>query len=688
MRYNGEYKESVRSSISLAIDKLAMCKIDASNISNIPSDFERTGDINNVKTGISNIKLDDISSEIEGVIKSYEGTEKTTGENLMDILNLGKKWGEMLNDLNRNTATTQKVANIQLKKEQDRIDKDTKEVQERTQASLKNGCVAFYIGTRKMVENAEDFIISRKAQLQAEYIRQMYGASNESKEKYGEYAEEEAQRIEKEAMVKVEKNKTQEYADKLYDEHPELQEIDDKAYAPFKRTGTGYKVIEGTPVVATSAVIMAVAPEAAPVIIPAIVGVNSAGEATEEYLHDKKSNSKEGITQSYKDGEISKEQYDNYEYIWNLTDEEVERLAKNNNLTKEEVEVINKIRNMNEEWTTTENLANANAYGNAVGALDALMAAGGMELYQYNPFGNDLLNRATRVAIDTASAASETPARALIRSIIDEDKDLITAFEDMGGIQAIVTSAIIGFGGSLLGEVIDAKKFKKTEIDGDSNNTKTSGGKIEISKEKTDEYLREKGILWMKKGKNQLENVKIFETDEAFNNYYMNRWGADLEEAKTTAACACGGEVFLRPGSTIENIIHEGNHVIGMVKIGDKKALLDFGINDVKEMRGINEAFTESIALRMAEVEGAGYSGYSYNVGILNEYIDLLNEHGYADIDLYTYFGSDKTLFGEALNEISGDKYFYYNLVNNMDYADGWSYRTTKESKKMDVKMS
>ena len=99
MRYNGEYKESVRSSISLAIDKLAMCKIDASNISNIPSDFERTGDINNVKTGISNIKLDDISSEIEGVIKSYEGTEKTTGENLMDILNLGKKWGEMLNDL-------------------------------------------------------------------------------------------------------------------------------------------------------------------------------------------------------------------------------------------------------------------------------------------------------------------------------------------------------------------------------------------------------------------------------------------------------------------------------------------------------------------------------------------------------------------------------------------------------------
>ena len=127
--------------------------------------LKEDGDVNNVKTGISNIKLDDISSEIEGVIKSYEGTEKTTGENLMDILNLGKKWGEMLNDLNRNTATTQKVANIQLKKEQDRIDKDTKEVQERTQASLKNGCVAFYIGTRKMVENAEDFIISRKAQL-------------------------------------------------------------------------------------------------------------------------------------------------------------------------------------------------------------------------------------------------------------------------------------------------------------------------------------------------------------------------------------------------------------------------------------------------------------------------------------------------------------------------------------------
>ena len=430
--------------------------------------LKEAGDITNVKTGISNIKLDDISSEIEAVIKSYEGNETTKGESFLDILNIGKKWGEMLNDLNRKTATSQRVAAIQLKKEQDRIDQETKEVQERTQASVANGFVALYGGGRKLVENIQDFVISRNEQLEEKKLMQIYGSNKKSWEMYGEDVEEEIEQMRKETMLYVERNQTQEYMNKIYAENPALQEIDEKAYSPFKRTGAGYKAIEGSAIVAGSAVIMVVAPEAAPVVVPILVGVNSAGAATEEYLHDKKSNSKEGTTQSYENGEISKEQYDNYVYIWNLTDEEVERLAKINNLTDEEVKAINTIRNMDEEWTTEENLANANYYGNAIGALDALLAAGGMELNKFNPFGNDILNRGLRVAIDTVSAGAEAPTKALIRSFIDEDKDFKTAFEDMGGMEAVITNAIIGFGGSVLGELIDASKAKKTEVDNDS----------------------------------------------------------------------------------------------------------------------------------------------------------------------------------------------------------------------------
>lgn len=49
MRYDGKYKESVRSSISSAISKLAKCIVDASNIPSIPSDFERSRRYNQCK---------------------------------------------------------------------------------------------------------------------------------------------------------------------------------------------------------------------------------------------------------------------------------------------------------------------------------------------------------------------------------------------------------------------------------------------------------------------------------------------------------------------------------------------------------------------------------------------------------------------------------------------------------------
>ena len=75
MRYDGTYAKSVSDSIVLSKMNLLKCKADTAEIPSIPSDFERSQDINNVITGINNIKLDDINSEIESLIESFEGKE-------------------------------------------------------------------------------------------------------------------------------------------------------------------------------------------------------------------------------------------------------------------------------------------------------------------------------------------------------------------------------------------------------------------------------------------------------------------------------------------------------------------------------------------------------------------------------------------------------------------------------------
>lgn len=54
MRYDEKYKESVCSNISLAINKLAKCITDTTNIPSIPSDFERSLRYKQYKNG--NIK--------------------------------------------------------------------------------------------------------------------------------------------------------------------------------------------------------------------------------------------------------------------------------------------------------------------------------------------------------------------------------------------------------------------------------------------------------------------------------------------------------------------------------------------------------------------------------------------------------------------------------------------------------
>jgi len=58
-----------------------------------------------------------------------------------------------------------------------------------------------------------------------------------------------------------------------------------------------------------------------------------------------------------------------------------------------------------------------------------------------------------RVGVDTGLNASDTPFKASVRSLIDQDTDFDTEFEKLGGWNAVGTSAALGFAGSVLGEL-------------------------------------------------------------------------------------------------------------------------------------------------------------------------------------------------------------------------------------------
>ena len=310
MRYDGDYAESVRSSISSAITNLEICITDSTNITSIPDEFERKGDINNVISGISDIKLDDINSAIESFIEEQEGTEKKAVEeanSLLDDLNIGKKWTGMLNDLNKETASAQKVGGVALKKAQDDAKKRSEESKKKFVPDMINMVMALRTGAHKMGESISDAFKLRTTELQIQHNNDIYQFYGPSWDMYGEEVTKENEKMRKKAMTDVEKDKAGEASDKLYKKYKILKWADEHASDSLKRTGALYNVIKASPPMIASATVMAVAPEAAPVAIPAFIGVTSAGGAEEEYLHIKKANSKEGIIQMHEKGEISDE---------------------------------------------------------------------------------------------------------------------------------------------------------------------------------------------------------------------------------------------------------------------------------------------------------------------------------------------------------------------------------------------
>ena len=799
-KYNGAYKGEVIASLKQAMSGLKSCK---SVSIDIPSDFEAAGTLRNALNTLKQIDIKGAVSEIKSASADFERAESAVEASILDFSNL---FGSYIGANTSSKANNYSLKNTQksgtmyeldhlTNKQKEKINQGVKEASKengafRTIASIVNGLVSIFKGGYKMGENIGDFIALRTERLQENHLRTIYTSNAEYEKAYREQYEKNIEKMRKKTMSYVAKDHTEATFNKLYEENDTLKEIDEKAYSPFKTTGVAYKIGEqvAPAIVATGA--MVVAPEAAPTIVPIIIGMNSGGRASEEYLHDKKMNSREGIEQAYKDGEITKEEYDSYKYIWNLSADEF-RIAMNDMENQEDRDRLFQTYFMSDKWTKEENRDEAITYGNAVGAWDAAQYALGMNLFKFNSTNSALLNSSMRVGVDTGLNASDTPFKASFSSLIDQDTDFDTEFEKLGGWNAVGISAALGFAGSVLGELgqhinaentinqicerqglsanqlnlrlkdalkadiisgkislqdanaedfllnysldngsiktqdlfIDKQLDKILEIQNINGNDVDQGildslrydirnriinledvkkdksflvnyaekndidgllpadVKIDVAKNRINNFLKEHGILWMKRGKEATDNIRVFKTKKDFEDFLIKERGYTLEEAASTEGVNIGrGKMIALPNdSSINTIVHEGNHSIGNVKIDNENIVeTEYSYYDVvnnkskifQPQRGIDEAFTESIALRMNLKTGSEGSKYSYNVSCLNQMIDLLNENGYEDIDLYSYFGADKTLFAKAVNEIMDDDNFYKQIARDMNIAD------------------
>jgi len=800
-KYNGAYKGEVIASLKQAMSGLKSCK---SVSIDIPSDFEAAGTLRNALDTLKGIDIKGAVSEIKSASADFERAESAVEASILDFSNL---FGSYIGANTSSKANNYSLKNTQksgtmyeldhlTNKQKEKINQGVKEASKengafRTIASIVNGLVSIFKGGYKMGENIGDFIALRTERLQENHLRTIYTSNAEYEKAYREQYEKNIEKMRKKTMSYVAKDHTEATFNKLYEENDTLKEIDEKAYSPFKTTGVAYKIGEqvAPAIVATGA--MVVAPEAAPTIVPIIIEMNSGGRASEEYLHDKKMNSREGIEQAYKDGEITKEEYDSYKYIWNLSADEF-RIAMNDMENQEDRDRLFQTYFMSDKWTKEENRDEAITYGNAVGAWDAAQYALGMNLFKFNSTNSALLNSSMRVGGDTGLNASDTPFKASVRSLIDQDTDFDTEFEKLGGWNAVGISAALGFAGSVLGELgtnlkagkeanqiykvqgvdadeldwylkdslnadiisgkislqdanaedfllnysidngsiktqnylIDKQINKIAEIQNwnednieqglrdwlrheirkknisleDVKNDKSflvnyaeknnidyllpADVKINVAKNRINNFLKEHGILWMKRGKEAIDNIRVFKTKKDFEDFLINEIGYTLEETDSMVGVNIerGKTIVLSNDSYISDIIHEGDHSIGNVRIDNENiAETAYNYYDVvknkeevfEPQRGINEAFTESITLRMDLKTGLGSSIYSDNVSCLNQMIDLLNENGYEDIDLYSYFGKDKTLFAKTVNKIMDDDNFYKQIARDMNIADG-----------------
>ena len=239
-------------------------------------------------------------------------------------------------------------------------------------------------------------------------------------------------------------------------------------YSIFKSLGgilgaaTGPSVITGAPVITTAGI-------SAKFIPTLSTGLTSGARGTSEYWQGKKSNSMQGIKDSYLLSEITEEQYKNIIGIRNISDEEWKKIEKS--MTKKGIDKnspeyqqyleMKKIREIPKNWKNKETLFGGLKYGGATAAWEMAQFTIGGNLSDFveSPFA--------RIAINTGLNSADPVVRASFMSQIDKTS-FLKEFEKQGGIGAVLTSGAVGLLGSTIGEWAEYKarksSIKRTEF--------------------------------------------------------------------------------------------------------------------------------------------------------------------------------------------------------------------------------
>lgn len=429
-------------------------------------------------------------------------------------------------------------------------------------------------------------------------------------------------------------------------------------------------------------------------------GVVGAGKAAEEYWGNKVSNSWKGIENEYKKGNISKEQYNNLKDIReNITEEDINELLKNGQITEEEAQTYRNIINMPEDGITNEDIAKGLAYAVGTGVWEGAQWYIGGSLLGMG--GKSLSSSAIKVAIDANFNALDTPYRTILEAATT-DKTLKEAWEDQGGWESVITNTAIGIAGAAGGEILDKMGDFKLKVSlvsdiGSDKEIKDIAGRIlnnqyskgyinldDLSIDKVRNYVNMyKGVAkeevqyqkYFKDNELRFKNfmgtditnedismsfdkTTVFQTKDEFVEFLENV-GYTHEEAIRLNGVnnRITGETFLYADKIDSGTItHEVNHSLGSVS------------NNMNEYIAINEAFTQSIARKInptAEIDGYEEIGI---VDTLNKITNGLEDYGYKNVDLISYFEKNPNYYKEKVDNIAGDG-FYEALAKSMQFT-------------------
>ena len=243
--------------------------------------------------------------------------------------------------------------------------------------------------------------------------------------------------------------------------------LDKNAYEPFKSNSKVMNVISGVGYVAGIVALTfltagvgdaAIAPGT---VASGFAGFAGIGTGTQNSWGRMREESWENVKEMYKKGEISKEQYNTFVQIRNLSDSEwkmIEKDYKNKKISKEQFEQMKKIREMPDDWKTLKNGVKGIGAGLANGAWEGIQYYLGGKIAGWALKGKPILTSGLRVGTDTLMGSLDTPYRSLINSLTFNES-FKKEFDNQGGWKSVIMGAGIGLIASSGAEGLNLNKY-------------------------------------------------------------------------------------------------------------------------------------------------------------------------------------------------------------------------------------